>query len=52
VNVPQDKIDMVFAKVAGPDQKLDKEEFTALVKQLLDKHAADGGAVPAAAPAE
>lgn len=34
-NVPQGAIDSVFARVAGPDQKLDRAEFAALVKQLL-----------------
>jgi hypothetical protein len=34
-NVPQGAIDSVFARVAGPDQKLDRTEFAALVKQLL-----------------
>eukprot|EP00882_Tetradesmus_deserticola_P019016 GHRQ01020458.1.p3 GENE.GHRQ01020458.1~~GHRQ01020458.1.p3 ORF type:complete len:103 (+),score=43.11 GHRQ01020458.1:133-441(+) len=36
-NVPQSAIDSVFARVAGPDKRLDRAEFAALVKQLLGR---------------
>jgi hypothetical protein len=36
-NVPQSAIDSVFARVAGPDNRLDRAEFAALVKQLLGR---------------
>ena len=49
-NLPVDKIDMIFTKVAGPDQKVDKTEFSQLVHQLLKTvHKEEAGAVPAPA---
>lgn len=36
-NVPQSAIDSTFARVAGPDQKLDRAEFAVLVKELLTR---------------
>jgi hypothetical protein len=36
-NVPQSAIDSTFARVAGPDQKLDRAEFAVLVKELLGR---------------
>lgn len=36
-NVTQSAIDSVFARVAGPDKKLDRAEFAVLVKQLLGR---------------
>jgi hypothetical protein len=37
------QIDLVFKKVAGPDQKLSKAEFTQLMGHLIKTH----GAAPA-----
>jgi hypothetical protein len=48
-NLPIDKIDMIFNKVAGPDQKVDKSEFSQLVNQLLKAVNKDEAA---AAPAQ
>lgn len=52
-SIPTSAIDGQFNKVAGPDQKLDKAEFTALIHQLLQQQgqqpAAPGAAPPAAA---
>eukprot|EP00775_Hariotina_reticulata_P006994 gene6994-7208_t len=36
-NIPESHIDTVFNKVAGPDAKLDKVEFTTLITTLLNK---------------
>jgi hypothetical protein len=36
-SVPQSAIDSTFARVAGPDQKLDKAEFAVLVNELLGR---------------
>jgi len=45
--IPVDKIDLIFNKVAGPDQKVDKEEFGKLVHELLKHAGAEKGAAPA-----
>lgn len=37
-NIPQSGIDSTFNKVAGPDQRLTKAEFTALIHRLLASH--------------
>lgn len=37
-NIPASAIDGVFNKVSGPDKRLDKAEFTAMVHQLIASH--------------